>query len=318
MLHAAARIVFAAAAAAAASLATPVSAADTLKIAVGQREIWHGAPAALGERAGIFRKHGLDLELLFTSGSGETMQATIAGSVNVGVAAGTFGVMGAYAKGAPIRIIGATMTGANDTYLYVPADSPIKSLKDADGRTVAFSTVGSSTHMVVLGLEQQAGVKFKAVAAGSATATLTQVMSGQIDIGWAAAPFGVEAIEQGKIRIIARASDVVAYRTQTSRVLAANLAALDRRRDVFVRYMRAYRDGLDWLYSDPSALTAYAAWAGTTERIARRLRDEFLPKADIDPSNISGLPELMAQAVTFRFMPAPLTDAQLGELIRRY
>jgi NitT/TauT family transport system substrate-binding protein len=143
-------------------------------------------------------------------------------------------------------------------------------------------------------------------------------MSGQLDVGWAAAPFGVEAVEQGKIRVIARASDVVAYRTQTSRVLAANLNALDRRRDVFIRYMRAYRDGLDWLYSDPAALAAYAAWAGSSERIARRLRDEFLPKADIDPSNISGLPELMAQAVTFRFMPAPLTDAQLGELIQRY
>ena len=108
MLHAAARMVFAAAAA---SLATPVSAADTLKIAIGQREIWHGAPAALGERAGIFRKHDLELELLFTSGSGETMQATIAGSVDIGVAAGTLGVMGAYAKGAPIRIIGAELTG---------------------------------------------------------------------------------------------------------------------------------------------------------------------------------------------------------------
>jgi NitT/TauT family transport system substrate-binding protein len=69
----------------------PAVAADKLKIAVGQREIWHGAPAALGERAGIFRKHDLDLELLFTSGSGETMQATIAGSVDVGVAAGCWG-----------------------------------------------------------------------------------------------------------------------------------------------------------------------------------------------------------------------------------
>ncbi len=87
--------------------ATPASAADTLKLAVGQREIWHGAPAALGERAGIFRKHDLDLELLFTSGSGETMQAVIAGSVDIGIAAGTLGVMGAYAKGAPVRIIGA-------------------------------------------------------------------------------------------------------------------------------------------------------------------------------------------------------------------
>ena len=43
--------------------ATPAFSADTLKLAVGQREIWHGAPAALGERAGIFRKHDLDLEL---------------------------------------------------------------------------------------------------------------------------------------------------------------------------------------------------------------------------------------------------------------
>ena len=56
--------------------ATLVSAADKLTIAVGQREIWHGAPAALGERAGIFRKHDLDLELLFTSGSGETQPDT--------------------------------------------------------------------------------------------------------------------------------------------------------------------------------------------------------------------------------------------------
>jgi NitT/TauT family transport system substrate-binding protein len=258
------------------------------------------------------------LDIFYTQGAGETLQAVISGSADLGIGLGTLGVMGAYAKGAPIRIIGATMTGANDTYLYVPADSSIKNLKDADGRTVAFSTVGSSTHMVVLGLERLAGVKLKSVAAGSATATLTQVMSGQIDVGWAAAPFGVEAVEQGKIRVIARASDVVAFRTQTSRVLAANAAALERRNDVFVRYMRAYREGLDWLYSNPQALTAYAEWAGTSERIARRLRDEFLPKADVDPSNIAGLQELMAQAVTFKFMPASLSEAQLNELIQRY
>jgi NitT/TauT family transport system substrate-binding protein len=291
---------------------------DTLKLAIGAKGIWDQSISELAQNAGIFRKHGLALEIFYTQGAGETLQAVIAGSADTGVGLGTLGVMGAFAKGAPIRIIGATMTGANDTYLYVPAASPIRSLKDADGKTVAFSTVGSSTHMVVLGLEQLAGVKLKAVATGSATATLTQVMSGQIDVGWAAAPFGVEAVEQGKIRIIARASDVVAFRTQTSRVLAANLGALERRKDVFVRYMRAYREGLDWLYADPAALTAYAQWAGTSERIARRLRDEFLPKADVNPANIAGLRELMAQAVTFKFMPAPLTDAQLQELIQRY
>jgi NitT/TauT family transport system substrate-binding protein len=291
---------------------------DTLKVAIGAKGIWDQSISELAQNAGIFKQHGIVLDIFYTQGAGETLQAVISGSADLGIGLGTLGVMGAYAKGAPIRIIGATMTGANDTYLYVPAASAIKSLRDADGRTVAFSTIGSSTHMVLLGLEQQAGVKFKPVAAGSATATLTQVMSGQIDVGWAAAPFGVEAVEQGKIRVIARASDVPAFRTQTSRVLAANLSALDRRNDVFLRYMLAYRAGLDWLYSDPAALQAYAGWAGTSERIARRLRDEFLPKTDVDPSNVSGLQELMAQAVAFRFMPAPLSEAQLEELIRRY
>src|SRR5262249_60835593 len=83
---------------------TPASAADKLKIAVGQREIWHGAPAGLGERAGIFRKHDLDLELLFTSGSGETMQAGIARSGDNRVAAGTPGGLGGVPQGPPIRI----------------------------------------------------------------------------------------------------------------------------------------------------------------------------------------------------------------------
>ena len=59
--------------------AVEAPAADKLKLAIGQREIWHGAPAALGQRAGIFQKHGLELELLFTSGAGETIQAVVSG-----------------------------------------------------------------------------------------------------------------------------------------------------------------------------------------------------------------------------------------------
>jgi len=34
---------------------------DTLKLAIGQRGNWENAPAELGQRAGIFKKHGLTL-----------------------------------------------------------------------------------------------------------------------------------------------------------------------------------------------------------------------------------------------------------------
>src|SRR6266851_656097 len=78
-----------------------------------------------------------------------------------GVATGFLGALGAFAKGAPVRIIGSTFTGGSQMFWYVPASSPIRSLKDTDGRTVAYSTNGSSSHTAVLALQRSSGVKFK-------------------------------------------------------------------------------------------------------------------------------------------------------------
>src|SRR5258708_39297210 len=116
-------------------------AADKLTVAIGQREIWHGAPASLGARAGIFQKHGLELEILYTEGAGQTMQPVISGNIDVGVAIGTLGVFGAYAKGALIRIIVAGST-REDAYCHVRADSPTRAMADMADRTIAVSRIG--------------------------------------------------------------------------------------------------------------------------------------------------------------------------------
>src|SRR2546430_9322141 len=100
--------------------ALPASAEDTLKLAAGQRGNWDTTIAEVGQRAGIFKKHGLTLEILWTQGAGETLQAIISGSADIGVAAGIMGVLSAYSKGAPVRVIGAETTGASDLYWYVP------------------------------------------------------------------------------------------------------------------------------------------------------------------------------------------------------
>src|ERR1700716_4240510 len=143
------------AAAAVLAAAIPATAADLLKITVGQRGNWDTSIAYLGEKAGIFKKHGIELEIIYTSGSGETLQTVIAGSVDLGFAVGTHGAMAAYAKGAPVRIIGAEATGAAD-YWYAKASSSIKTLQDTDGRTIAFSTNGSSTQRLVRALIHRA------------------------------------------------------------------------------------------------------------------------------------------------------------------
>jgi NitT/TauT family transport system substrate-binding protein len=294
------------------------AAQDTLKLAIGQRGNWENAAPELGQKAGIFKKHGLNLELLYTQGAGETLQAVISGSVDIGLGVGTAGVLGAFAKGAPVRAIASSTTGADDLFWYVPASSSIKTLKDAGGKTIAYSTTGSSTNLAVLAFIRQFGVDAKPVATGSPSSTFTQTMSGQVDIGWSSPPFGVEALQQGKIRIVARESDVPAFRNQTVRLMIANLATVEKRRDAVDRFIAAYRETLDWMYSDPAALQSYAAWVGVPETLAREVRDQFYPKENLRLERLSGLDEAMADAVSLKFLPAPLTKEQQAELFKHY
>jgi NitT/TauT family transport system substrate-binding protein len=301
---------------AAMALASAASADDTLKLAIGQRGNWDTSVAELGTRAGIFKKHGLALEMLYTQGSAETTQAVISGSVDIGVGSGIMGVLGAFAKNAPVRILGAETTGAADLYWYVRADSPIKTLKDTDGKTIAFSGKGSSTDGIVTAFMKQYDLKAKPTATGGPPSTLTQVMSGQIDVGWSAPPFGLEQLDKGEIRLVASGNDAAVFKGQTVRLLAVNAQALESRKDVLDRYMRAYRETVDWMYANEAAITQYAQWLNIPQPIAKRTRDGFFPKAALDPDRVVGLDVIVKDAVELKYTPAPLTQAQLAELIR--
>ena len=297
--------------------AQTASAEDTLKIAAGQRGNWDTTVAEVGQRAGIFKKHGLVLEILWTQGAGETQQAVISGSVDIGVAPGIMGVLSAYSKGAPVRVIGAETTGASDLYWYVPTASPIKSLKDTEGKTIAYSTNGSSTHGVVTAFMKQYDLKAKPTATGGPAPTLTQVMSGQIDVGWSAPPFGLQQLDDGKIRVIATGNDAAIFKGQTVRLLITNVQTLQTRKSVVERFMKAYRETIDWLYSDdPAALKTYADFVGIPVAMAKRTRDQFFPKASVDPDKIVGLDAIVQDAVALKFTATPLTKEQLTELIQ--
>jgi len=310
------RKTLAAAVAALALMSSAARAEETIKLAVGQRGNWDTSVSEIGQRAGIFKKHGLTLELVYTQGAGETQQAVISGSVDIGIAAGVMGVLGAFSKGAPVRIISAETTGAGDLYWYVKADSPIKSLKDTDGKTLAYSTNGSSTHGVVTAFMKQFELKAKPTAMGGPAANLTAVMSGQVDVGWAAPPFGLDQLDNGDIRRIATGNDAAAFKGQTVRLNIVNASYLAAHKDIVARYMNAYRETVEAMYKDPAALKIYADWLGITEAKAKRTRDEFFPTPAIEPDKIVGLDVIVKDAVDLKFTAAPLTKDQLTELIQ--
>ncbi len=293
------------------------AAQDVLKLAIGQINTWENQGPTLGQDAGIFKKHNLALEAFGTQGTGETMQAVIAGSADIGFAVGTEGVMRAFAKGAPVRVILPAFTGTDDLYWYVRSDSPLKSLKDAtEQTTIAYSASGSSVETVVRAFITELGVKGRPTATGSPAATLTAVMSGQIDVGWAAPPFGLKEVGQGKIRILARGSDVPSLRELTVRVTMANADALRTRKDTFLRFVRGYREAIDWMYSDPAAPGMYARKVGTSEELVRGAIRDFFPKQAMQAYEVKGLQAAMANAIRLKYLDAPLSEQQLAELIQ--
>jgi len=296
--------------------ASDVWAQETLKVAVGQRTLWDTSVSELGQRGGIFKKHGLALDILYTQGSGETQQAVIAGSVDIGVGVGVMGVLSAYSKGAPVRIIGTEVNGAGDLFWYVKGASPIRSLKEVgEGKTIAYSTNGSSTHGIVTAFIKQYDLKAKPIATGGPPATLTQVMSDQIDVGWSAPPIGLDLLDQGRIRLLGTGNDTL-FKDQTVRLLIATLPTLQSRKAAVDKYIQAYRDTVDWMYADPAALKIYAEFAGISEAMAKRIRDQFFPKDAIEPDTIKGFDVIVKDAVALKFTTSELTKAQLADLIR--
>ena len=100
------------------------------------------------------------------------------------------------------------------------------------------------------------------------------------------------------------------------RLIIANATDLGKRREVYDRFIRAYREAIDWMYSDPRAIEAFAKYASVSPTTAHRVRDQFYPKTMLQLDDVKGMPELIQDAIEFKYIPAALTQVQLDELLQ--
>ncbi len=288
--------------------------AETLKVAVAQRGFWNSTFVDVAQKQGFFKDAGLTIEVFYTEGGASTLTPLIAGSVDVAMSNGILGVVAAYAKGMPVRVIAAEATGAAEAFWYAKTETGIRSLKDTNGKTVAFSSPGSSTNLVLLQLLKAAGATPKMVATGGAPGTYTQVMSGQIDVGWSVPPFALKDLQEKKIAIIARGSDVAEVQAQTIRVNVSSVNALKEKRDAIRKYVAAISRAIDWAYSSPDALANYAEIAKVPVEHAKMTRDDFFPKESLQLTEIKSLDVTLQQALAFKYITTPMTPKDVAGL----
>jgi NitT/TauT family transport system substrate-binding protein len=294
-------------------------AVEKLKVAIPQRGFWDSTWVEFGEAAGFFKDAGLEVEVFYTEGGAQTIATVASGSVDIAMSNGILGAIGAYAKGGdatPYRIISAEMTGAHELFWWVKADSPIKTLKDAgEGKTIAFSSPGSSSNLVLLTLLKQTGSKAKPVPTGGVPGTYTQTMTGQIDIGWSVVPFALQDINEGKSRIVARAREATELANQTIRANLANVNSLKTRRETIAKFMQVIQKSIDWAYSNPQAIEIFARNMKVSNAIAKQSVDEFYPKAAMQIGEIRDLDRSLKDALEYKFLPSPKTSKDIAGLI---
>ena len=114
-------------------------------------------PYEVAKARGHFRENAIDIELVYTRGGNQAMQALVGGAVDY---AGTsFDVaLQAFANGAPIRRFAST----GRLPLFALATAPktaeqIREVKDLQGHTVGVSGLGNADHALALYLLKQAG-----------------------------------------------------------------------------------------------------------------------------------------------------------------
>lgn len=306
-------IIRAGAVATAAFVATGALAADSIVAAVGQRGFWDTGVTAQGIEQGFFAEEDLDVEIVWTQGGAEQVQAVATGSAQIGIGAGTPSVIAAFKRGAPLRVVSAQMTGSPDVFWYVKADSDIQSVEDLDGRTMAFSRPGSSSNVIALELAASAGVEPEFVSSGGASATRTQVMTDQLDAGWSVPPFALDLVEAGEARVIGKGNDNPDLAGVTLRVNIANSDFLEENRDVVERFFSAYQKTIDWMYENQGVSIPFYAEMNEIPESQAKLGFDFYPKESMKLTPIS-VDESVAQAVEYEFIDEPLTDEEKSTL----
>jgi len=288
---------------------------EKVKVATTFLGLWDTSQPTFCKERGEFAKAGLDVEVTSTRGGSENVQAVIAGGHDIGYSPGTNSVLAAYAQGSKIKIVGAEFKGQNDTYFYVPADSPIKTIDDLKGKTVAFPRPGGASEALLLALKGERKLDFKPVATGGMDATFTMAMTKQVDVGYGIPPSGLDAVDGGKVRVLFAGDDVASQRNLTGRVNIASADFVKNRRATAVKFFQVLDNCIDWAYANiEESAKMYAALNKVSPAIAAKGL-AFYKRASLAFGPVQGMDDVMKGAVDAKFIEKPLTADQLADLV---
>jgi len=209
-----------------------------------------GVPYEVARSAGLFKNHGLDVEIIYTRGGNAAIQALIGGAVDY-AATSLDVVIQAYANvRADVRRF--AVTGRLPLFAVVTAPKTadqIRAIKDLEGKTVAVTALGTADHALTLFLLKQANADASKVKFATMGVNLLEALrQGQIDAGLVQEP-ALTLLQKSGARVLVNTMDLADARrylggTYEFMGVAVRGKEFEQRRSEMVELTRALADAL--------------------------------------------------------------------------
>jgi NitT/TauT family transport system substrate-binding protein len=208
------------------------------------------------QKADLFAKRGLAIDIQTMSSGAAILPALIGGSAEIG-AANLFPVFAAFARGLPVRMIAPASIYSSDhadSLLLVRNDSPLHTPRDLEGKTLGVDSLGDVYTIATRAWVDQGGGDgrtLRPLELGPSE-QLGALDTGRVDAGVFKTPFNTVAVESGKFRVLGKPLDAIAPRFLLSCWVAT----------------------IDFIAQNPQAVTDYVATMGEGARYTNAHQSE--------------------------------------------
>ena len=203
----------------------------------------------MAKQEGLFKKHGLDVELLHIPSSSRAIQAILAGEIAISFMDGSNAAQ-ANLKGANLALVaGAT----NRMVFSLMAKPEIRLVSDLRGKKIGITRIGSSTHTSALFALSQAGLKpsdYQILPLVEVPNILTALAAGQIDAGVVSPPTNSRARKAGFRELVNLAKEGPEY---VSVAVGTSRSYMNANEDIVRRVVRSYAEGVYLFKSNKAA-----------------------------------------------------------------
>lgn len=273
----------------------PAAAGTSLVVGKANSEAESIMTVNVGDDAGIFKKHGLDLQIQdFNGGGSRIVQALTANSIDIAIGAGT--QMSFVAKGAPMLAVCESTTTLPYFSIGVPWDSPIRTVDDLKGKKIGVSNPGTLTDWVAQELSRKKGWGpdgvMRVTVGGGIAASSAAFRAGQIDayIGGTAS-FLVEA-DKKVGRMLIPVSDFVD--NMASGTVFASNRLIQSNPDALRAFLAAWIETTKFVLANKEAtIKSWHKVTGFPENIEAQLyeivKGMYNPSCRFDPESLATL-----------------------------